>query len=229
VRKKNKKSERPPVARVIGYARVSTTQQADEGSSIVAQRAQLEAYCSAFGYELVGVESDAGFSAGNIERLGLQTALARLQRNEADALLVVKLDRLTRNVVDLCTLVDEHFRGDKRLLSAHEHVDTSTASGRLVLNILTTVSQWEREAAAERTTAVMQHLKATGKFTGGFPPFGFSCDEDGNLIENAAEQIAISQARSMKTNGMSIRKIANLLPNPRTGKLFHPTQIARML
>ncbi len=227
---KNKRKSQPETTRVIGYVRVSTDKQADKGNSLEAQTAKLEAYAAAFGLELIAIEVDAGLSAGSLERPALQRALARMDTFEATGLLVAKLDRLTRNVRDLCKLVDTYFRdGTYRLLSVGDHIDTQTAGGRVTLNILTCISQWEREAAAERTAAVMQHLKANGKFTGGWPPFGFSADEDGNLAMDLNEQAVIAQVRVARAAGGSLRTVAASIHNPRTGKPFQPTQIVRML
>ena len=221
-----------PPTRAVAYVRVSTEQQAQEGNSLAAQKEKLRLYAELHGLELVAIEVDAGLSASTLDRPGLRKALERLERFECEALVVVKLDRLTRSVRDLCTLVDTYFAaGTHRLMSVSEAVDTSTASGRLVLNILMTVSQWEREAAAERTTAVMQHLKSTGMFTGGFPPFGFFVNDEGELVEHVEEQALMMTARYKRAEyGMSLRKIAeNLGNNPRTGKPFSATQIQRML
>lgn len=225
---KKRLSEKPKATRVVAYIRVSTEQQAAEGASLEAQRARLEAYAGAFGYEIVATEVDAGVSAKTLERPGLKAALTLLKEGLADGLLVVKLDRLTRNVRDLAELVDDYFK-DYALLSVHENVDTSTAAGRMVLNLLTTVAQWEREAAAERTAAVMQHLKATGKYTGGFPPFGYELDEDRNLRESVAEQALLISMREMRAAGTSLRTIATSTVNPRTGRVFDHKQIARMI
>ncbi len=216
--------------RVVAYVRVSTEQQAAEGNSLEAQRSRLESYAQLFDLHIVAFEIDAGESASSLDRPGLQRALARLDGFDCEGLVVVKLDRLTRSVRDLCHLVDTYFRdGQCRLLSMSEHVDTSSASGRLVLNILTTVSQWEREAAAERTASVMRFLKEQGRFTGGWPPYGYTVDDDGNLVEHAIEQGVILRARSFRQAGMSLRAIAAALPPNRKGDVFDAKQIARML
>jgi len=216
-------------SRVVAYVRVSTEQQADAGNSLEAQQEKLRQYAKLYEVEIVALEVDAGESASTLQRPGLQRALGRLERFEAEGLLVVKLDRLTRSVKDLCTLVDTYFQ-TARLMSVSESVDTSTASGRLVLNILTTVSQWEREAAAERTSAVMQHLKATGKFTGGWPPYGWTIDEEGALVECAREQYIIHRARELRAEGKSLRKIASELGEvSRKNTLLDAKQIARMI
>lgn len=220
------------MTRVVAYVRVSTDQQADAGWSLEAQQEKLAAYAKVYDLQIIGTETDAGESASTLERPGLQRALERLDNFEAEGLLVVKLDRLTRNVRDLCTLVDRYFKdGTHRLLSVSEQVDTSSASGRLVINILTVVSQWERETIGERTSAVMKHMKATGMHTGGFPPFGFYVNDDGQLVEHAVEQEILEQVRYYRNVcGYSYRSIIEKVDlNPRTGRLFDPQQIRRMV
>jgi site-specific DNA recombinase len=146
--------------RVVAYLRVSTDKQADHGISLDAQRAKLTAYAELYDLDLVTVEVDAGASAKTLDRPALQRALTTLKAGRADALLVVKLDRLTRSVRDLADLVDDYFRDGKyALLSVSEQVDTRSAAGRMVLNILTAIGEWEREAIGERTSAAMQHLR----------------------------------------------------------------------
>jgi site-specific DNA recombinase len=125
--------------------------------------------------ELLETIVDAGESAKSLDRLGLQRALAMLKEGQAEALLVVKLDRLTRSVVDLGTLVERYFApGKAALLSVGEQIDTRSAAGRLVLNVLASVSQWEREAFGERTATAMQHKASQGEYTGGWAPYGTS-------------------------------------------------------
>ena len=96
---------------------------------------------------------DAGESAKSLDRPGLQRALGMLKAGEAEALLVVKLDRLTRSVVDLGTLVERYFApGKAALLSVGEQIDTRSAAARLVLNVLASVSQWVPSPASASTT-----------------------------------------------------------------------------
>ncbi len=229
-KKKNEKPATRGPRKVIAYIRVSTEQQAVDGSSLDAQRAQLEAFAKGFGYELVATEVDAGVSAAGLARPGLTRALGRLVAGEGDTLLVVKLDRLSRRLRDMVELVDTYFRDRFSLMSVSESIDTGTLAGRLVLNVLAAVAEWEREAAAERTRTVMAHMKASGKFTGGWPPFGYVLDEDGSLIEDPEEQRTMKAARELHGHGNSLRQIAALLgPNPNTGKSYSASQISRML
>jgi DNA invertase Pin-like site-specific DNA recombinase len=159
--------------KTIAYLRVSTDKQADRGVSLDAQRAKVHAYAELYDLDLAEVIVDAGESAKSLDRPGLKRALAMLKAEEAEALLVVKLDRLTRSVVDLGTLVERYFApGKAALLSVGEQIDTRSAAGRLVLNVLASVSQWEREAIGERTATAMQYKAKQGEYTGGQAPYG---------------------------------------------------------
>lgn len=223
------------MTRTIAYLRVSTDKQADRGVSLDAQKAKVEAYATLYGLELVDVVIDAGVSAKTLDRPGLTRALTAIAAGEAAALLVVKLDRLTRSVIDLGTLIDRHF-GDKgaALMSVSEQIDTRSAAGRLVLNVLMSVAQWEREAIGERTSAAMAHKAARGEYTGGRAPYGFTIADDGaTLVKLPAEQAVIAEARELRASGLSLRAIAAELDKrglrSRKGKTFAATQVKRMV
>ena len=112
----------------VGYIRVSTDKQADHGVSLDAQKAKLEAYATLYELTLVDIIVDAGVSAKTLDRPGLARALAMLDKGQANALLVAKLDRLTRSVKDLGSLVEDCFSSDKiTLLSVADNIDTRTS------------------------------------------------------------------------------------------------------
>lgn len=194
---------------VIGYARVSTAEQAERGHSIDAQRAKLESYAALYGHTLLRVEVDAGESAGSLDRPGIKRALADLRKGRADGLLVVKLDRLTRSVRDLSTILEGVLR-KRSLLAIEDHVDTSSAAGRMMLNVLTSVGQWEREAAGERTRAVKSRQRALGAYVGGSVPFGWRLD-GGHLVPVPGDQEQVARALEYRRAGMSVRAIAEML------------------
>jgi DNA invertase Pin-like site-specific DNA recombinase len=218
--------------KIIGYCRVSTDKQADHGVSIEAQKAKIEAYCSLYGLELVDMIVDAGFSAKNTNRPGLQRTLEALKRKEADGMIVHKLDRLTRSVRDLANMVDRYFTRGASLISVSEQIDTSTAAGRMVLNLITTVSQWEREAIGERTRTAMSHKKSRGEVVGELP-FGYRLSRDGiHIEEDPDEQRAILLVNQLKAEGLSLRQIAARLNQdkvPSRGQRWHPTTVVRIL
>ncbi len=219
--------------KTIAYLRVSTDKQADKGVSLEAQQDKAKAYASLYDLDLVEVIVDAGESAKSLDRPGLQRALAMLKSGKAEALLVVKLDRLTRSVVDLGKLIETYFApGKAALMSVGEQIDTRSAAGRLVLNILASVSQWERETIGERTSAAMQHKQAKGEYIGGETPYGFDL-VNGELIEDEAEQEVIQKAKAYQAEGLSLRKIAAELDKQgiktRRGSIFAANQIKRMV
>ena len=225
----------PIRTRAIGYVRVSTDKQADRGVSLDAQREKIRSYAALYDLEIVEYVVDAGASASTLERPGLERALAALRNRCVDAIVVVKLDRLTRSVRDLGELVDRYFAdGRSALLSVSEQVDTRTAAGRLVLNVLGSVSQWERESVSERPAMAMRYKAAAGEFTGGEPPYGYRRGSDGlHLAREPREQEVIAHARRLRARGLSLRAIAARLlrrgMRSRAGRPFAHPQIGRMI
>lgn len=216
----------------VGYIRVSTAGQAEDGVSLDAQRAKIEAYCDLYGLRLAGVEIDAGASAKTLDREGLRAALARLERGEADTLVVLKLDRLTRSVVDLNVMLEGYFSERFNLVSVSEQINTGTAGGRLVLNVLMSVSQWEREAISERTATALRHKKAIGQRVGSIP-YGYRLAADGmHLDELPAEQEVIKAVKQYRAAGLSYRSIAERLKERgfanRDGRDFHPQTVSNI-
>ncbi|QDT11300.1 recombinase family protein [Planctomycetes bacterium K23_9] len=197
--------------KIILYIRVSTKDQADSGLSLDAQRAKLEAYASLYDLEVVAVIEDAGESAKSLKRPGLQRALAMLRSGEAEGLAVVKLDRLTRSVGDWQTLIDDHFGSRSQLFSVADSIDTRTAAGRMVLNILLSVAQWEREAIGERTRDALRHKIDNGERVGKIR-YGYDLGDDGKTLQpNASEQDAIAWMQDLRGDGLTLRQIAAAL------------------
>ena len=111
------------MTRALGYVRVSSEEQAREGVPLDAQAERITAYAKALGWKLVGIVRDEGRSAANLKRSGIRGILADVARPKARAwyaLVVVKLDRLTRSVRDLCTLVEAFERGAVHFVSIGE-------------------------------------------------------------------------------------------------------------
>jgi site-specific DNA recombinase len=194
--------------RIVAYIRVSTEGQAESGLSLEAQRAKVEGYAALYdeSIELVDVVIDAGVSAKSLDRPGLRRVLEMLDRGTADGILVAKLDRLTRSVRDLGDLVDRYFAERCSLLSVADSIDTRSAAGRLVLNVLASVSQWEREAIGERTSDALQAKKARGERVGTLP-YGFRVGAGGKLEADEAEQTVLTEVRELRATGLSHRAI----------------------
>jgi len=190
---------------IIGYARVSTEKQGDNGVSLDAQQERIYAYCKARGWEAPRVWVEVK-SASTIKE---RPVLSALLEDTPNTLIVTSLDRLTRSVHDLAFLLDWAKRNEVTLVSITQSLDTSSASGRLMLNVQTSVSQWEREVTGERTKAALDHKKANGKVYGP-TPYGFSRVGD-DLIEHREEQEVIASVLWWREAGTSYRDIIKKL------------------
>ncbi len=143
-------------------------------------------------------------------------ALEYLTEERATGLLIAKLDRLTRSVRDLGDLVDRYFGTRFSLLSVGDAIDTRTAAGRLVLNVLTSVAQWEREATAERTREALGHLKREGVRLGA-PGLGWTRtderDAEGRrvVIELDEERSTVERICALRREGRSLAEIVAAL------------------
>jgi site-specific DNA recombinase len=197
--------------RAIGYVRVSTDKQADRGVSLAAQQEKIRAMAVVHGAELIDVVIDAGESAKHLDRPGMERVLQMVRTKSVDLVIVAKLDRLTRSVRDLADLLELFTRRGVSLVSVAESLDTGSASGRLVLNIMVSVSQWEREAIGERTRDAMRHKKAKLEFNGNVP-YGFRLAADQQHVEpDPGEQAIRSKILEARQRGKSLRVIADQL------------------
>jgi site-specific DNA recombinase len=140
--------------KTIGYVRVSTDKQSDRGVSLEAQAEKIRAMAVVHGAELIDIIVDGGESAKSLNRPGMARLLSLVDAGEVQTVIIAKLDRLTRSVKDLCTLLERFTRRGVALVSVAESLDTSSAAGRLVLNIMTAVSKWEREAIGAELSSV---------------------------------------------------------------------------
>lgn len=207
--------------RVIPYRRVSSDEQATRGVSLEAQEERLDAYCRTEGLRVVCGLCDPGRTGGDMDRPGLKRALELLDGGEADGLVVVKLDRLTRCLRDWELLCDRYFlpgRG-KRLCVVMDPVDLESATGRMLARIRIAVGQHELETTIERTADAMLHKRSKGERLGTIPygqeldPFG-ARSADGRLIglrDNHLELGTLSIMKARRAAGDSYRSIAATL------------------
>jgi site-specific DNA recombinase len=218
--------------RAIGYARVSTSGQAVDGVSLDAQRAKIEAMASLQDMELVDVVIDGGASAKTLDRPGLSSVLALVRARAVDCIVIAKLDRLTRSVRDLADLLDTFRRYDVALVSVAESLDTKSAAGRLVLNIMSSVSQWEREAIGERTREALAHKRARGERVGQVP-YGSQLAADGVTLEACAAELAtLDRMRALRASGLTLAATAAVLNreghSTRRGSAWTSTTVHQM-
>jgi site-specific DNA recombinase len=171
--------------KVALYPRVSTEEQSKEGYSLAAQLEKMEAFCFSQGWTIYDTYIEEGRSAKDMERPQLQRLLSSL--NMFDVVLVYKLDRLSRNVSDINYLLNYFEQNKVAFKSVTEPYDTTTAQGKLLINIFASLAQFEREQLAERTYMGMARKHEEGKRNGGRAPFGYELDQDGKLVINEDE------------------------------------------
>jgi DNA invertase Pin-like site-specific DNA recombinase len=179
--------------RVLGYVRVSTSEQASKGAGLQAQRQAIIAECERRGWHLVETIEDAGYSARDLRRPGIQEALRALERGEASALVVAKLDRLSRSMLDFSKLMAKATSEHWALVALDVAVDTSTPSGEAMANMLATFAQFERRLISQRTREALAVKKAQGVRLGRPPTM---------------PQAVVRRIQRQRTRGDSLRKIA---------------------
>lgn len=193
------------------YVRVSTDEQAQEGFSIDAQLKVLRAWAVVKSAEVVGEYVDDGYSAKNLNRPAMQRLLASCKARQVDTVIVWRLDRLSRSLRDTLALVEDVFRANGvEFVSATESIDTSSASGRLVLNILASAAQNEREVNEERVRMVTRDLAEQCVHLGGVPPYGYRV-EGRRLAIDEREAPAVRMIFSMRAQGYGYGEIIDRL------------------
>lgn len=207
-------------SRIIGYVRVSTDEQAASGYGLKAQETAIRESVERRGQDLVELVRDEGKSGKSLERPGLLAALRRIAAGEADGLIVAKLDRASRSVVDFGLLLDWFDRAGATFVALDLNVDTSTPGGRLVANVLASVAEWERGTIAQRTKAGLAAARAEGRRIG---PGAVSDRPE------LAEQI-----HAMRDSGLSLREICGQLndagvPTLRGGATWRPSSLQTVL
>ena len=147
--------------RVLGYLRVSTSEQATSGAGLDAQRATIAVEAERRGWHVEWIE-DAGCSARDLRRPGIQEALRRLRDGEADALVIAKLDRLSRSLLDFAVVTSQAQREGWKVIALDLGVDTSTPSGEMLANVLASFAQFERRLIGQRTSEALRAKKSAG-------------------------------------------------------------------
>ena len=147
---------------VLGYVRVSTDEQSDSGAGLEAQRRAIAAECKRRGWQLVEVIEDAGFSAKDLKRPGIQAALQALEAGDAKALVAAKLDRLSRSMIDFTALMATAQKQGWALVALDCAVDTTTPAGEAMANVLATFAQFERRLIAQRTREALAVKRSQG-------------------------------------------------------------------
>jgi DNA invertase Pin-like site-specific DNA recombinase len=195
--------------KAIGYIRVSTEDQAREGISLENQEAKIRAYASINDFELVEVIRDGGASGKDLEREGVAKLLDLVESGRMEAVIVYKLDRLSRRTLDTLSFIENLESKDIAFHSISEKVDTKSATGKFFLTIISAVAQMERDLIAERTKDALAHKRQKGEWTGRVP-FGFRI-ENNRLAQDPEKIKVIQKAKRLRRSGKSLREISKAL------------------
>jgi len=203
--------------RVVGYARVSTEEQGLSGAGLEAQRHAIVAECERRGWELVEIAQDVG-SGKDLRRPGIRAALETLESGDASALVVAKLDRLSRSMLDFAKVMAMAQKQSWALVALDVAVDTSTAAGEAMANVMATFAQFERRLIGQRTREALAVKRAEGVRLGR-PP---------EIPDKVANEI-----RRARDAGKTLRQIAEALNDQQVatarGGTWQPSTVARVL
>jgi DNA invertase Pin-like site-specific DNA recombinase len=188
--------------KVLGYIRCSTAEQADSGAGLDAQRAAIAAEATRRGWELVGIEEDAGASGKSLDRRpALVRVLAAVEKGDAEALVVAKLDRLSRSLFDFAGLMERGRKKGWALVALDLGVDTTTPAGEMMANVLASFAQYERRLIGQRTKDALAVKRAQGVRLG--RPQGVPLDVVARIVAEFAGGATITSiADQLTTEGV---------------------------
>jgi len=207
-----RRSDPAAAARCYGYARVSTSRQANDGESLEVQERKIAGYATILGLtvERVYVERAVSGSKPLAERTEGRALLAALR--PGDVVITCKLDRMFRSALDaLAVLGDLKKRGVSLHMIDLGGDVCGNGISKLVFTILSAVAEAERDRTRERISEVKADQRQRGRFLGGSVPFGWRRDGNGGLVAEAAEQAAIARMRALRAEGLSLRAIRDRL------------------
>lgn len=209
-----------PSGTAVAYLRVSTSEQAESGAGLDAQRATVEQECDRRGWELLCVYEDKGASGKSLDRRpALTEALKAVETKQAAALVVAKLDRLSRSVHDAAGLLDRAQRRGWALVASDIGVDTSTPAGEAMANVMATFGQLERRMISQRTKDALAQKKSAGVRLG--RPASLPSDVVRRVVD-------------LRADGLSLAKIAEVfnaeqVPTAQGGSHWYPSTVRGVL
>jgi DNA invertase Pin-like site-specific DNA recombinase len=198
------RSDAPPSKRAAIYTRKSTSAGLEqEFNSLDAQRERCENYAKSQGWQVVGTYDDGGFTGANIERPAFQRLLADIDASKVDVVVVYKVDRLSRSLLDFARVMERFGSHEVAFVSVTQNFSTADAMGRLTLNMLMSFAEFEREMIAERTRDKIVSARRKGKWTGGTVPVGYTV-VDRKLVKNASEAHVIKEVFDLYEKHQSV-------------------------
>lgn len=205
--------------RVVGYVRVSTEDQVESGAGLAAQRSAIALECERRGWDCVHVYEDAGVSGKSLNgRVGLLAALEAVESGKADALVVAKLDRLSRSLLDFAGLMERSRQGRWSLVALDLGVDTTSPQGELMATVLASFAQFERRLIGVRTREALAEKRAAGVRLG---------------RPRVLSAPTLALVGSLRAEGRTLSAVADELNHRHVptghGGRWHPTTVRRLV
>ncbi len=245
----SKRIDTSPTIRCAIYTRKSTEEGLEqEFNSLDAQREAGEAYVASQKHEgwvcLPDRYDDGGFTGGDMDRPALQRLLADIEAGRIDSIVVYKVDRFSRSLIEFAKIMDVLERHCVSFVSVTQQFNTSTSMGRLMLNVLLSFAQFEREIISERTRDKIAATRRKGKWSGGMPMLGYDVDvRGGRLLVNEDEaqrvrgifelyldrQSLIETAKELDARGWSTKRWVTKKGHERGGKPFNKNSLFKLL
>jgi len=204
--------------RAIAYSRVSTNGQADSGLGLDDQRSKLDQEGKRRGWELLHLV-DSGGSGKSLKRPAITQALDMLSKGEAQVLMIAKLDRLSRSLIDFARVAEQAKREGWAIVALDINVDTSTPSGELMANVLMSFAQYERKMIAARTADALQQAKARGRRLG----------RPVLLPTKVRQRIARDHQAGMSLRAIAQQLNAEQVPTAQGGARWHASTVSVVL
>ena len=193
------------------YVRVSTEAQESDGYSLEEQERLCKCALESKEWECVNVYRDGGFSGKTVDRPALQEMFKDIREGKIDAVMIYKLDRLSRSQKDTLMIIENIFLPyDVDIVSLKETLDTTTPWGRAMIGILAAFNQLDRETIVMRTTMGRRAKAKSGGYTGGMTPIGYKV-ENKELVIDEREAFVVREIFKMRRAGKSYRAIADAL------------------
>lgn len=205
--------------KALGYVRVSTDDQYSSGAGIGAQRAAIEAEADRRGWDVEIVGECAGTSSMTLEREGLQAAMRRLDRHEADVLIVAKLDRLSRSVIQGAEVMARAQRKGWKVVALDLGIDTTTPVGEMMGTMVLSMAQYERRLIGERTKAALAQKKLDGVILG----------RPQTLTDDVVSNILAQRSAGSSMAAIAARLTADSVPTARGGAVWSTATIQKVL
>jgi site-specific DNA recombinase len=231
------------------YTRKSTEEGLDkEFSSLDAQRESAQAYIksqASHGWTMLRTRyDDGGFTGGNMDRPALKRLLTDIQAGQVDCVVVYKVDRLSRSLLDFARMMETFEKHQVSFVSVTQQFNTATSMGRLVLNVLLSFAQFEREIISERTRDKIAAARRKGKWAGGMPLLGYDVDPKGSkLVINPTEaaqvreifalylanQGLVATVQALEKRGWKTKRWQTRLGHERGGRSFNKASLHKLL